>query len=166
MVNKTKPLLLIILILLASNLALIFFFVLKDKPQVKYNSSRPDDQGGLYTTLKKDVGFDTVQIEQYMALRKQQFQNIRPLFGEMRKSKENFYSLLYQPEVSDSVKQERAKIIGEKQAMVDLNMFNYFASIRKLCKSDQLQKFDTAMNKSIQRMTGAGRDRDRSKSRH
>lgn len=157
-VNKTKPLLFIILVLLISNFALIFFFVFnKEQPhQKKY---KMDDMGGLYTSLKNEVGFDTTQLNEYSQLRKEQFQVARPLFGEMRKAKENFYSLLYLPEVSDSAKNEQVAVIGNTQQKIDLQMFNYFVEIRKLCRPDQIQKFDSSLNKSIQRMTGGGRDR-------
>ena len=140
-----------------SNLALIFFFVFNNKPhQRKFGNN---EKGGLYTSLQKDVGFSQAQLDEYAQLRKEQFETLKPYFEEVRKSKEDFYSLIPVENTSDSMVQSKVNLISEKQKMVDMKMFNYFKQIRSLCTDGQYVKFDSVLKKSVvgRMMGGSGR---------
>ena len=155
--NNTKPLVFIILILLLSNVALIFFFVFNNNPNER--KSDKNDKVGLYISLQKDVGFSQSQLDKYSLLRKEQFQNMKPYFDEVRKSKEEFYSLIPAQSPPDSLVQSKAIIINENQKLVDIKMFNYFKKVRDLCTEGQVAKFDSVFKKSIlsRMMGGQGR---------
>ncbi|MEO9012257.1 MAG: hypothetical protein ABI266_03495 [Ginsengibacter sp.] len=114
-----------------------------------------DDKGGLYLSLQKEVGFSQSQLDKYSLLRKEQFQNLKPLFDEVKKSKEDFYSLVPSVNPPDSLVQSKANIINQNQNIVDVNMFTYFRKVRNLCTDGQLEKFDSVFRKSVMsRMTG------------
>ena len=151
--NNTKPLVFIILILLLSNLALIFFFVFNNKPHERKFGN--NEKGALYNSLQKEVGFSQEQLDKYSLLRKEQFKTLKPYFDEVRKSKEEFYSLIPSDSATDSLIQSKAANINEKQKMVDITMFDYFKKVRGLCTDRQLVKFDSAFKKSVlSRMIG------------
>jgi protein CpxP len=142
-IKKYKALVSIIIFLLITNFAMLIFFMVISKPvDRKY---RNHEQNGIYTLLQKEVGFSKGQLDQYQDLRNQQRKNVSPLFNEIKKSKEDFYDLLYSGNASDSIAQTQKKI--------DLQMFNHFKMVRNICTPDQVQKFDSSMKKVITRMT-------------
>lgn len=150
--TRTKSLVFIIVLLLITNLVLLGFFILKNPHEKKMNPNR--EKGSMYTALQTEVGFSESQLKEYQQLRKDQFQNLKPLFNNVRISKEKFYNLLYQENPSDSLVKVSADSIGYHQKLLDLQMLNYFKRIRQTCTPGQLPKFDTAMKKNLQRMTG------------
>lgn len=161
--TKTKSLVFIIILLLITNVALMIFFMVKHKPGEK--GYRDREQSGMYNSLQKEVGFSEDQLKQYQTLRKEQFQKLKPLFNEVRKSKENFYSLLYVENPTESLINAVADSIGQNQKILDLQMFTYFQKIRNTCTPGQLPKFDSTIKKVVLRMMGGpGRSkRDHSK---
>ena len=93
--------------------------------------------------VKNEVGLNDEQAVLYDSLRTKQFRNMKPLFKEITKSKEDFFSLIYQQGVSDSVLNSYASKIGEKQMELDISTFHYFQSIKALCNEEQKPKMDS-----------------------
>jgi protein CpxP len=150
--KKYKALISIIIFLLITNFAMLLFFIILDKPADKRSKERIEN--GMSNSLKQDVGFSNDQLDQYQALRTLQRKNVKPLFDKVRKSKIDFYELLYLQNVSDSTLAVDADSIAQTQKELDLQMFNHFKKIRNICTPDQLQKFDSTIKKVIIRMTG------------
>ena len=69
-------------------------------------------------------------------------------------AKKDLYDLLYTSNTSDSLITADADSIAQKQKRLDLQMFGYFKNIRDICTSNQLQKFDSTINKVVIRMIG------------
>lgn len=150
---KTRSLVTIIIFLLITNVGMLLFFIFSSKPSVKKESGR--DQGGsMYNSLQNEVGFSTAQLERYQVLRKEQRDIVKPLFGELRTAKKDFYDLLYTDTISDSLVIADADSIAQKQKKLDLQVFRYFKNIRNICTPGQLQKFDSTVNKVVIRMVG------------
>jgi Spy/CpxP family protein refolding chaperone len=152
--SKTRSLVTIIIFLLITNVGMLLFFVFSSKPSVKKEPGREQGGGSMYNSLQKEVGFSTTQLDRYQALRKEQRDIVRPLFGELRAAKKDFYDLLYADTISDSLVIVDADSIAQKQKRLDLQMFRYFKNIRNICTPDQLQKFDSTVNKVVIRMVG------------
>ena len=150
--SKNKALVSIIIFLLITNIAMLFFFLVLNKPVQRNGHGR--DQNGMSGMLRKDVGFTKAQLDSYQALRKEQFKKGHPLFDDLRKAKMDFYNLIYTPQVSDSSVNKAADLIAEKQEMLDLQMFKHLKMVRNICTPDQLQKFDSTIKKVLIRMTG------------
>ena len=150
-VTKNKSLVSIIIFLLITNIAMLVFFLVLNKPPQK--EVRAHDQKGMSGMLQKEVGFSKDQVDAYLSLRKSQMDTIHVLFDELRKSKMDFYNLIYSSQVSDSSLNNAAGIIAEKQKTLDLQMFDHFKKVRNMCTPDQLQKFDSTIKKVLIRMT-------------
>lgn len=150
--KKYKALVSIIVFLLITNIAMLIFFVVLSKPENKRFKNH--DQNGMSAILQKEVGFSKAQLDQYQALRNEQRNNIKPLFNEVRKAKENFYGLIYSDKVPDSLIKANADSIAEKQKQLDLQMFRHFKAVRNLCTPAQLQKYDSTIKRVVSRMTG------------
>ncbi|MEO9100568.1 MAG: hypothetical protein ABI267_09620 [Ginsengibacter sp.] len=150
--TKTRSLITIILFLLVTNVAMLIFFILLNKPTER--RPRYHEQNGLYNSLQNEVGFSKDQLAKYQALREQQMKEVHPLFNEVREAKKNFYELIYSSETSDSLANADADSISQKQKDLDIQMFHYFKNIRNICSPDQAQKFDSVINKVVMRMVG------------
>ena len=153
--KKYKALIGFIVLLVLIDIVLLIFFILYQSPSEKRNHYR--DQNGMATVLEKEVGFNKSQVDQYLQLRSQQRTSGKPLFDSLRKSKENFYALLEQSSVSDSIKNDYADKIAMTQKQLDLQMLNYFQEVRKLCTPQQVTQFDSVMKKILVKMIGGGR---------
>lgn len=148
--TKTKSLVTIIIFLLITNIAMLIFFIALSKSPDK--RQRIHEQNGMYNSLQNDVGFSKDQLDQYQSLRKDQRDKAKPLFIGLRNAKKNFYGLIYNKNIPDSLLNADADSIAQKQKTLDMQMFRYFNSIRNICSPDQLEKFDTIINVQITRM--------------
>ena len=158
-VSTRKSLLIVIFLLLIIDVVILFFFVSKNRPEKQEN--KEPRQSSMFIMLTKEVNFDSGQMAKYQALRKEQLTALKPLFGGMRNSKDNFYSLLYQNELSDSLINIYSDSIALNQKKLDLHMFYYFKSIRDICSAEQLPKFDSSIQKVVMRMTGGRKGKGR-----
>lgn len=157
--STRKSLLIVIFFLLIIDVIILFFFVSKNRPVKTEN--RDHKQSGMSSMLTEEVHFTPEQIGKYQELRKEQFTEIKPFFGGIRRSKDNFYSLLYEKEVSDSIINVFADSISINQKKLDVNMFHYFKSIRNICTEEQLPKFDSSIKKVVMRMTGSRKNKSK-----
>jgi Spy/CpxP family protein refolding chaperone len=144
--SNNRSYLFIIFILLVVNIAMAWFFFWY-KP-----ARRERDRIDIAEMLKKEVGFNEEQLKQFEVLYKQHHENLKPLFDSVRKAKEQFYQLLLQPQVSDSLKNAKAVVIGEKQQALDMAVYNNFLEIKKLCTPEQQPKFDSTLQQVVKRM--------------
>lgn len=146
--KKYKALIFIIIFLLATNIVMLILLMSQDPPNKDEHDS---GQSRLSVMLKNEVGFSETQLQQYQAFRNAQQQNVKPLFENIRKLKQNFYDQLSR-EVSDSALNQSASKIGELQKQIDLQMFTYFKNIRNICTPAQLPKYDSAIQQVVTRM--------------
>jgi len=146
-IRNNRILLLITSVLLVANIGLLYFFVF-NKPQ-RLSKQPPVNP---IEKVKIEVGLNDKQSVAYDSLRSQQFRNMKPLFKELTKSKEDFFSLIYQQGVNDSVLNSYASKIGEKQMELDISTFHYFQSIKELCKEEQKPKMDSFLKQIVKRI--------------
>ncbi|MEO9144009.1 MAG: hypothetical protein ABI237_00495 [Ginsengibacter sp.] len=149
---KIKSLIIIIIFLLITNIAMLIFFLAAGKPTDRMQKNHGPN--GMYNALQNEVGFTKDQLDQYQALRTEQWTKARPLFDQLRNSKKNFYHLMYSSTNSDSLINANADSIAQKQKALDVHMFRYFKNVRNICQPGQLPKFDSTISKDIGRMIG------------
>ena len=145
-----KLLLVITSVLLIANIGLLYFFVFNKPAHPPRVTDNPIQK------VKKEVGLNDEQAALYDSLRTNQFKNMKPLFQDLTKSKEDFFSLIYQPTISDSVLDSYASRIGEKQMALDLSTFHYFQSIKALCTEEQKPKMDSVIKQIVKRIINNG----------
>ena len=148
--RNNRVLLLVTSVLLVANVGLLYFFVF-NRPQ---KPSKPPVNP--IEKVKNEVGLSDEQAVAYDSLRSQQFRNMKPLFKGVTKSKEDFFSLIYEEGVSDSVLNSYASKIGEKQMELDISTFHYFQSIKALCNEEQKPKMDSFIKQIVKRIINNG----------
>ena len=129
---------------------LIFFLALGNAGKKPDSSSKKDMVSNF---LKKDIGFDQQQLDQYEKIHKDHWDHMKPYFKGIHSAKDSFYNMLYTT-VPDSSLNKAAAVIGEKQMALDVQMFQHFKDVRNLCKTEQLPKFDSLFKNILSRMTG------------
>ena len=138
-------------VLLIANIGLLYYFVF-NKPAHPPKPSEDEMHKMAIQKVKDEVGLNNEQAVAYDSLRSQQFRTMRPLFKQVTRSKEDFFSLIYQPNVSDSVLSSYASQIGKNQMELDLSTFHYFQSIKALCNEEQKPKMDSFIKQIVKRI--------------
>lgn len=156
--SRNKVLLFLIGILLLTNIILVIFFVgKKEEPRPRGNRDR---SAWVRDFLKDSVGFNEQQLTKYDQLKQQNRENMRPLFEDLGNAKLKFYEYVDKPG-SDSAAQAAAALIGEKQKALDMAFFNHFRQVRSLCTPEQLPKYDSQVQRIIQKMVAPPHRGDR-----
>jgi hypothetical protein len=106
--------------------------------------------------LEKEVGFSKKQLATYDSLRSKHFESMGPLFEDLRTSKENFFKLVHQPQITDSIVGQLSSAISEKQKAIDIKMVNYFRTLKDICSDEQKPKMDSFLMNFTKRMSGGG----------
>jgi len=149
-VSRNKIYVSLIGLLLLSNLALVAFFVM-NKPE-KREVRREHPGSYMKDALKNDVGFTEQQMAEFDKMADQHRQQMRPLFEDIGKTKESFYKMLSQPQTADTVLNQAASQIGDKQKAIDIKIFTHFQNIRQLCTPEQQPAFDSLIQRVVHRM--------------
>lgn len=150
--NRSKVFLTIIGILLVANIALVSFFLLKkDGPK---REKRPEWKTVISAFLKTEIGFDTVQINQYYLLSDRHRENMKKMTDSLRTTKDKQFKELAAADFSDSVMNTVADRSAATQKAMELRMFNHLRKIRLLCTPEQLPKFDSLFGKVLNRKNG------------
>jgi hypothetical protein len=154
--SRSRRLIVIIVILLLANIGILAFF-LWPKTQKQQPDGPPKGGYGMAETLKREVGLDSVQLKELHRLREEHWKKMKPLFEDLQESKNDFYVLLKSPETPDSVINNAASLIGERQRSVDLQVFQHFKNSRMVCRPEQRPKYDSLVQIIIKRMSGPSR---------
>ena len=157
-IRNNRVLLLITSVLLIANIGLLYYFVF-NKPAHPPRPSDKEMHDMAIEKVKNEVGLNDEQAVVYDSLRSQQFRNMKPLFKQLTKSKEDFFSLIYQQGVNDSTLNTYASKIGEKQMELDISTFHYFQSIKALCNEEQKPKMDSFVKQIVKRIINNGPSR-------
>ena len=153
--NRSKVFLVIIGILLIANIAMLSFFLMK-KDNGR-NENRPDRKAMIADFLKKEIGFNQAQLQQYDTLSDRHRDNVRKMYDNHRSSKDNQFKQLAASNFSDSIINNVADQSAASQKIMELQMFNHLKNIRALCTPEQLPKFDSLFVKILNRRGGEGR---------
>ena len=137
--TKNRLLIGLLLVLLLANIATITIFWLGRLKQP------PPLQQPPAAYLVKTLGFDETQKNAYRQLVKEHRSAADSLKNEIGKAKDDFYSLLQQPAVTDAEKIAAAKNISLLTEKMDLVTFDHFKKVRSICNTEQQRKFDAVI---------------------
>ncbi len=146
--TKNKWLMIAVLLLLAANMAtLAVFWINKEKKPSPLKGG-----GAAADFIIREVGFDSQQQRQYRELIKEHRRGAEQIRRQIHDAKNQFFELLQQPSVSDSVKKAAAIAANEGAMQLDLQTFDHFRKVRELCRPDQQQKFDRIIHNALRMM--------------
>lgn len=151
--NRSKPLLLIIAVLLLANIGSLAYF-LASKPKPKKSNAAAQWKNAMANYLKADVGFDTVQLQEYESLKIEHRKTLDTLFEQLKAEKDNRLRFLAEHDYADSAIMQAVNSSTEKQKILDLHMLTHLKDVRSLCDQEQKNRFDTSIYKVMARRGG------------
>jgi Spy/CpxP family protein refolding chaperone len=159
--SKYKTLVAIIALLLITNIAVLAYFIFSHKKKM---NDRDRSRFGFEALLKREVGFSDEQTAQFKELREAYWATAQQKMNELKQVKQNLLNLTKEENVPDSVMNTLADSIALLQKQIELNSFQHFKSVRKICTPEQQPAYDSFMKKIILRMDrGTGKPSARQK---
>ena len=150
--SKSKVLVIAVIVLLLTNLGMLFFFLRQENEPAKKQSRGRD--GMMTDFLQKEIGFNKDQLQQYDTLSKQHREKVKAAFDEIRSSKQEWYKQLGNKGFDDSTMHNTAVRTADMQEQIEYKMLLHFKEIRKICTPDQQPKFDSLFYKIWDKKSG------------
>lgn len=150
--NNTRILTIAVILLLVVNIGLVYF-ILKGRKGPDRREGRKDPT----EMMSKELNMTDQQQKDFKSMKEEHFKNVRPLFDSIRASKTAFFSLIRDPNVTDSMIDAREQQVLAQQARLDKITFDHFKKVRALFTPEQLPKYDSIINKMMDRRRGGDR---------
>jgi protein CpxP len=153
---RQRWLLVLVAILLLTNIATLSIYWLKkpDRDGGPGRNTNPREREKRMGQFMVDqMKFDAAQEAAYWKMRDSMMSIQKPVMDSIRSSKKRFFDLLNQPNASDSTLIARSNEIADLQKKLDIATFRHFQKVRSICRTDQLEKFDTVIKEIVNRMT-------------
>ncbi len=117
------------------------------------NLPLPPPPGGspAFEFVVKELNMDEQQQKKYKALRDEHHQQQIPLGELLAKAKDDYFSLLRDSTVSDSLLLQHSARQMAIMQQIELINFRHFQKIRAICNSTQQQKFDSIIQDVLKR---------------
>ncbi len=146
---KSKLLVAIILVLLVSNITLLFFYFNK-------TNNRDKGRGRMKELFRSEVGFSEEQVEKFEAIRKEQRELIKPMFDTINMIRNNCIEALLKGLNEDSLQLLYTNKLSRQMLNIDKTMYAQFRAARKICTPNQYQAYDSAIKKIMTRIPDRG----------
>ncbi len=142
----------IILLLLTANIAtLALLWTQKGRDRRDEQKPAPP-QGQVFEFLTHELQLDAAQQEAYKKLREEHQAGQKGLRDSIRKAKDDFFGLLKQGNVADSLIHIYSRRAVEADQQLDEFTFRHFQKLRAICNAEQQKKFDTIIQDALHRM--------------
>ncbi len=151
--RNPKVLISLIVILLIANIAGLAYYTLR-KPAEGRGGGSAERKNMMENYLKKTIGFNAEQQVAYDSLIARHRRNMKPMFDQMRKEKEERLASIARQDFVDSAIVIAAGKTAAKQEKLEIYMLQHLKDIRNLCTPAQQQIFDTSIYKVFTRKNG------------
>jgi periplasmic protein CpxP/Spy len=141
--SKIKLLSIAVISLLAINIAVVSFLLLR-KPSMLRNGREPIRQAGPKKIIIDKLHFDKEQIAAYEALIIEHRESVKGLKDSISNTKKNLYESLKTE--SYSGKDSLIILLSGLQKRIESVHYDHFVQIKKLCKPEQLLAFNALTN--------------------
>ena len=142
-----------VILLLLVNIGLVIYFV---RGWNKQEGKHPGGNGQPFDMMVKELNMTDQQQKDFKQSKEEYFKNIKPLFDSVRAAKTAFFDLIKKPDVNDSIINNYSERLSERQSAIDKLTFDHFRKVRNLFTDEQQPKFDSFVQKMMQRSGGPG----------
>jgi len=149
-ITKNKWFLFLLGFLFLANIALLLSFFVFGEKSGAYKGSHSAQSNSGY--LAKELQLSREQDSSFNKMKEEHFRTMKPLWEDIRKSKDSLFRQMNNPAMNDSAISAFTERIAEKNKMADELMFRHFRELRKQCTPEQQQKFDTLIPQMMTRM--------------
>lgn len=141
-ITSNKWVLLLVVFLLLSNLALVFF---------AFSTARTEKKKPQENAFRSTLGLTDEQTREFDRQKELFLKNMRPRWAEVNRLKDSLYQQMGNENITDSVIEHYTGKWNEINRQSDIMLFNHFRELRKECKESQLPAFDSAVVKMVTR---------------
>jgi protein CpxP len=152
--TNNRWLTIVTLLLLTANIVTLALLWVNKKPDREYRNAPPQPLPGgqVFEFITHELKLDSAQQEIYKKLREEHQGQVRPLQDSIGRSKDSFFDLLKQENVSDSLVANLSKKIGDLEQQRDVVTFRHFQKLRAICSKEQKIKFDSIIQQALRQM--------------
>jgi multidrug efflux pump subunit AcrB len=140
-ITTNKWVLLLVVFLVLTNLALVFFAFTSSK-----KSAKPQENN-----FRKQIGLTAQQEKEFDERKAVFFKVMKPRWEEVNQLKDSLYQHLGDENVSDSMIDYYTSKWTEINKQNDMMLFKHFKDLRKLWTDSQHNAYDSAVNKMVTR---------------
>lgn len=144
------------LLLLTANIVTLALLWTNRKAGGKEDQRQPPP-GQVFEFLTHELKLDSVQQEAYKKLREEHQGGQKIIQDSIRKAKDEFFALLHDPRVSDSMIKMYSRKAVEAEQKLDEFTFRHFQKLRALCNAEQQKRFDEIIQEALHRMASPRR---------
>ncbi len=152
-INYNRWLSIATLFLLIANIATLTLLWTQNKKQgldiTQHSAPEP-----VFEFLTKELQLTQQQQLEYRQLRDKHQSGQLQYRDSIRTSKDSLFSLLKQPNVTDSLLEHYSKRATVYDQQLDILTFKHFQQVRALCTPKQQEKFDEIIKDAMRRMGG------------
>ncbi len=146
-----------LLLLTANIVTLTLLWTHKSNGRSDIKPPSPSLGGQAFEFLTHELKLDSAQQEAYKKLSNEHRARQRELQDSIGKAKDNFFELLQQENVTDSLLKIFSRKVGELEQQRDILTFKHFQKLRALCNKEQQIKFDSIIQEVLKHMGPAKR---------
>ena len=143
--TRYRWMLFLVIILVASNVLLGYLLL-----QTGHHPIQKKRKGNDVSAWYAEVGLEQDQIDTFKILKEEYFNDMKPLWGDLRQLKDSLYQRLDKG-IEDSISQNILLMISKKNLEADSRTYMHFTKLRKFCTPQQQTRFDTIIPKLINR---------------
>jgi Spy/CpxP family protein refolding chaperone len=152
--RNNKALIFLVVILLLSNIGLLLYFLLWNKPTHKA-SGPPKGEFSIVDYMKKEIGFNDEQTKQFQQLHELNRDSLKTIGDSIRSSKNALYKLMQESaSANDSAVSAAIRTLSSYQQRMEMNMFRHFQRVRNICSPEQQVKLDSMVVRMNNRPSG------------
>lgn len=152
-ISRNKWLLFLLGILLLANILLLLYIFVFGKGGQDVRS------GNTSSYVTKKLNLSVEQEARFKEMKEAYLKTMRPLWDDIRRSKDSLYTHLGDPMLADSTIIGLTNLIAENNRKSDEQQFRHFRELRKLCTPAQQATFDTLIPRMLSRMGGRSHSR-------
>jgi protein CpxP len=139
-----------VVILLLTNIGLLIFMFTGKNRHGDDGRRRKDPIEGM----AKELNMTDQQQKDFKQLRDDHFKNIHPQMDSLRAEKTEFFYFIREKNQNDSIINAYDQRVMEQQSRLDKMTFDHFRRVRNLFTAEQQPKFDSFIQKMVQRRRG------------
>jgi protein CpxP len=152
--NKFKTLRIIVISILVINMVVIGCLLINKN--VFFGNKPPQPR----EIIIKQLEFDTAQIKQYDNTITKHQNRIKALDDSIRITKNKLYSRLKESTSEIDKNDSQVTQINNFQKQIEITHYNHFIEIKKICKPEQLEKFNALTNELSKIFSGKRKPQD------
>lgn len=136
---------LLILILLCSNVLLLFLYFNK-------HSKGKGGRQKMLERFKTEVGLTDVQVKQFETLREAQREANKPLMDSIINLRKAYIGVIFAKQPIDSIKRQYSIQLAAKMLQLDIVMHRQLMEAKKICTPNQYAAYDSVVMKMMTRI--------------